>query len=410
MPPKIEVTINIIEQTHEQFGKKHGPFVTNVLTNAIADSGCQTCTAGPGLLQKLKCPYAYLVKTKHRIVGITNAPLDIIGTLFLRITLGGQSSYQMVYISKNCQGFYLSQTAMKDLGIVSESFPNNSSASSAKSSPNECKCPKRTPPPDRPQDIPFEPVPENVPKLKEWILSAFSSSAFNQCPHQKLPTMTGEPVKLHLKEDAIPHAAHTPIPIPHHWKQKVKEDLDRDVRLGIIEKVPQGTTSPWCARMVVTAKKNGDPRRTVDQQKLNDATLREPHHTPSPFNVVSTVPMKTFRTVIDAWNGYHGLPLHESTKSSMTFITEWGRYRYCRAPMGYHVSGDAYTRRFDDITQGFPKSARIIDDTLLWEDNIVDSFWHSRLPYSVRQKRNHLQQREIPILPTNRRICRFRTV
>ena len=161
---------------------------------------------------------------------------------------------------------------MKDLGIVSKSFPNSISASTG-SPPNKCYCPKRTPPPNRPKDIPFEPTQENVPKLKEWILDTFGSSALNQCPHQELPTMTGEPVRLHLKEEVVPYAAHTPIPVPHHWKQKVKEDIDRDVRLGISEKVPQGTTSRWCARMIVTAKKNGDPRRTVDLQKLNDATL-----------------------------------------------------------------------------------------------------------------------------------------
>ena len=375
-PPKIGISIKVLEQTHEQFGKKDGPIISDLRTEAVADSGCQTCTAGPELLNKLKCSYAYLVKTKHKIVGITHAPLDILGTLFLRITYGGRSSNQMIYISKNCKGFYLSQTAMKDLGIVAENFPQSVSASMELQS-DECHCPKRTPPPDRPKDIPFAPTQENIPKLKSWILDTFGSSAFNQCPHQELPMMTGEPVRLHLKEDAVPYAAHTPIPVPHHWKQKVKEDIDRDVRLKIIEKVPQGTTAEWCARMIVTSKKNGDPRRTVDLQKLNEATLREPHHTPSPFNVVSTVPTKTYRTVIDAWNGYHSLPLHEATKNSMTFITEWGRYRYCRAPMGYHVSGDAYTRRFDDITQGFPRSARIIDDTLLWDHSIAESFWHT---------------------------------
>jgi len=53
----------------------------------------------------------------------------------------------------------------------------------------------------------------------------------------------------------------------------VKEDLDRDVRHGIIEKVPQGTTSPWCARSI-TPKKSGEPRQTVDLQQLNKATHR----------------------------------------------------------------------------------------------------------------------------------------
>eukprot|EP00794_Sanderia_malayensis_P020931 gene20931-22985_t len=186
--------------------------------------------------------------------------------------------------------------------------------------------------------------------------------------------MTGEPMKVEFKDDCKPYAVHTPIPVPHHWKERVKKDLDRDVHLGIIEKVPQCTSTEWCARMVVTAKKNGDPRRTVDLQQLNKATLRETHHTPTLFDLVSTIPTSTRKTVVDAWNGYHSLALAENAKNAITFITEWGRYRYRRVAMGFHVSGDAYTRRVDDITIDEQRTVRCTDDTLLWGGSIKQSF------------------------------------
>ena len=373
--PTLIVSVEIMQHTHERFGKKLFRPLQRTNLTATADSGCQTCTAGPELLTDLKCPTSYLVKTRHRINGITASGLNIIGSIFLHIAVGGKSTRQIVYIASNCQGLYLSQTALKDLGLLDKYFPHSHNAATKQA--NHCTCPARTSTPSRPTVIPFEPTPENVPKLKQWLLDSFASSSFNQCAHQPLPTMTGEPVKLHFKEHAEPHAVHTPIPVPHHWKQQIKDDLDRDVRLGIIEPVPQGTTVEWCARMVVAPKKNGEPRRTVDLQKLNNATKRETHHTPSPFDVVSTAPPQTIKTVLDAWNGYHSIPLHETTKEAMTFITEWGRYRYCRAPMGFHVSGDAYTRRFDDITAGYPRVARIVDDSLLWDNDIESSFWHT---------------------------------
>ena len=77
-----------------------------------------------------------------------------------------------------------------------------------------------------------------------------------------------------------------------------KADLDRDVRLGVIEKVPQGEINEWCSRMVITPKANGKPRRTVDFQELNKATLREVHHTPSPINLVASIPGNTLKTVL----------------------------------------------------------------------------------------------------------------
>ena len=51
-----------------------------------------------------------------------------------------------------------------------------------------------------------------------------------------------------------------------------------------------------------------------------------------------------------------------------------GRYRYKTAPQGYKVSGDAYTARYDRITEGVDKMRRVIDDTLLYEDNIEKSY------------------------------------
>ena len=100
--------------------------------------------------------------------------------------------------------------------------------------------------------------------------------------------MTGEPVKLHFKEESKPHTTHTSIWVPHHWKQHIKDDLDKDACLCIIEKVPQWATSTWCAKMVVTLKNNGNPRDIFGLQQLKNAT----HYTLSPFDIVSTVPTK----------------------------------------------------------------------------------------------------------------------
>ena len=387
--PMLTVDINVMHDAHKSLGKcwqgsRKGIFDATTV-DAIADTGCQTCTAGIDILESLSCPQRYLIHSNHKIVGITEDSLQIVGAILLRITIGKRTTRQMVHISKNIRGLFLSKTALIQLGIINDKFPAQTAVShvmqcksdgtSTNTSP--CLCAARSPTPEHPTSIPFPPTSENVPKLKEWILSAFASSAFNTCTHQSLQEMTGAPVSIRFQKGQKPYAVHTPIPIPHHWKKQVKDDLDRDVRLGIIETVPQGTTTTWCSRMIVTPKKDGKPRRTVDLQRLNSVTERETHHTPSPFNLVSAVPMGKKKTVLDAWNGYHSLPLDPDAKEATTFITEWGRYRYCRAPMGFHASGDAYTRRFDDITSRQVRVARCIDDSLLWDNNVEDSFWHT---------------------------------
>ncbi len=315
----------------------------------------------------------------------------IIGSVMVRFEIGNMNTRQMVHISQKTRGLYLSETALKELGVIHRDFPDQIAdpfpcmACAGPSSESSCctddgaeECMERTATPPRPKCIPYEPTVENLEKLERWLLEYFASSGFNTCTHSPLQSMTGVPMKTVRKKDDGSHPnAYTPIPVAFHWKKEVKADLDRDVRLGIIERVPQGEVSEWCSRMVITRKANGKPRRTIDFQQLNKSTFREVHHTPSPINLVAQIPTGKVKTVLDAWNGYHSLMLDLLSKELTTFITEWGRYRYKRGPQGFHGTGDAYTRRFDDITSGEERYLRCVDDGLLWDDSIEEAFWHT---------------------------------
>lgn len=45
--------------------------------------------------------------------------------------------------------------------------------------------------------------------------------------------------------------------------------------------------------------------------------------------------------------------------------------------MGHCSATDAYTKRFDDAVSGFPRKHKCVDDTLLYDSNIKDAFWHT---------------------------------
>ena len=186
--------------------------------------------------------------------------------------------------------------------------------------------------------------------------------------------MTGPRMRLMIDPDATPFVTHKPIPIPVHWQEDVYAALKQDVNLGVIEPVPVGTPVTWCHKMVVVPKKSGKPRRTVDLQPLNKHAIRETHHTESPFHLARAVPPDTLKTVIDNWNGFHGIPLHDDDKHYTTFITPKGRFRYCVAPQGYVSSGDAFTRRYDEIVMDFPNKVKCVDDTLLYTYTLEQAF------------------------------------
>ena len=171
-------------------------------------------------------------------------------------------------------------------------------------------------------------MPENNVKMRDWLLEEFGSSTFNTCPHRPLPCMSGPPVEMHIKDNVTPKAVHKAVPVPVHWQEQVLADLRRDEKLGVIEKVPYGEPVTWCHRMVVTRKHDGSPRRTVDLSPLNKHCERETFCSESPFHLARKVPQATWKTVTDAWNGYHSVPLRMSDRHLTTFITPFGRWRY----------------------------------------------------------------------------------
>ena len=58
---------------------------------------------------------------------------------------------------------------------------------------------------------------------------------------------------------------------------------------------------------------------------------------------------KIFFSTLDAWNGYHSVPLEESAKKYFGLLTQWGTYRYRVVPHGFIGSGDHYVSVYNDI-------------------------------------------------------------
>ena len=260
-------------------------------------------------------------------------------------------------------------------GVHSVNAPIESSQTSIHTGVVTCLQSKaRSPPPAAPKRLPFAPDASNIPKLKQYLLNAFDSSTFNKS--HPFPKLSTPPAHIHLRPDATPCACFTPAVVPHHWEESVKAALDADVAADVIRKVPIGEPSEWCARMVVVAKKDGRPRRCIDFQKLNAQCLREPYHTRSPFRTACRIPPSTYKSVVDAVDGFHSVELDNVSSRLTTFITPWGRYRYNRFPQGHSAAGDAFNSRFHKIMQHVPRMERIVDDMCLYDHSISEAFYH----------------------------------
>ena len=129
--------------------------------------------------------------------------------------------------------------------------------------------------------------------------------------------------------------------------------------------------------MVITRKYDGTPRRTVDLSPLNKFCRREAFTSETPFKLARRVPSNTWKTVTDAWNGYHSVLLRESDRHLTTFITPFGRWRYTRAPQGFLSSGNGYNLCFAAILSDFMRKERCVDDTVFFDENQEEHWWRT---------------------------------
>ena len=371
--------------------------------SALADTGCQAVVMDPNQLPRLGLSQNDLMDVEMRLTAANGGGMKILGALFVKII--GESTFgkvyqtiQLCYVAQGAGKMLLSREACQKLGIISHKFPTVGEAEIDRTipvakviqnpagglndehfdlepcSPNDdgtCSCPRREecPPPPK-----YDPT-ISTNGLRKLLINHYRASAFNRCTRQTLPLMKGEPLPIPTRSDVKPVAIHTPVAILLHWEDKVYRDLQRDVALGVIEPVPINTPVTWCSRMVVVPKHSGEPRRTVDLQALNRASVRQTHHTRSPFMLASAVPSGKVKAVLDVWNSFHSVPLRMEDRDKTTFITPWGRFRYRVAPQGYLASMDGYTHRFSLITENIRNKQVIVDDTLLWSDSVEQNFY-----------------------------------
>ena len=385
--------------------------VRKAVQDSITDTGAQMNIAPAEMIESMGISLPGLFPVKARIGGPSAEPITILGGVLLQLkgtneqTGNTHTSHQLFYVATGCKHIYLSLDTCIAIGVVPANFPqvgafletdfqaavNAAAAALPTAAPPSlpscsntgtilpgdppCTCPLRSLPPTTKPVLPCAPTEANLPQIKQYILQRFASSAFNQCERQKLPLMQeSPPLRLHVDPAAKPHAVYTPAPVALHWREAVKGGLDRDERLGVIERVPLNTPTAWQSRMVITPKQNGEPRRVVDYQPINAHAARQTHHTESCWSLAASVPAGVKKTVLDAWHGYHSVPIVEEDRHLTTFLTPFGAYRYRTTPQGFLAAGDGYTARSDLVMQGVPRLKKCVDDCLLYDSDIAANF------------------------------------
>ncbi|XP_063750626.1 uncharacterized protein K02A2.6-like [Eleginops maclovinus] len=178
-----------------------------------------------------------------------------------------------------------------------------------------------------------------------------------------LGCLTGE-YRIKLKQDVKPFALSLPrrVPLPLH--DKVKEELQRMEKMGVI--VPIEEPTDWCAGMVVAPKPKGKIRICSDMTHLNEYVCRERLILPAVDETLAKLAGATVFTKLDATAGFWQVPLHQKSVPLTTFITPFGRYCYKRLPFGISSAPEHFQKRLTQMLTGLEGTVCHADDILVF--------------------------------------------
>ena len=133
---------------------------------------------------------------------------------------------------------------------------------------------------------------------------------------------------------------HSSRKVPIALKAEVKEELNRMIRLDVIEPVTEPTD--WVSQIVVARKPNGKLRMCLDPRDLNKAIKRHHFNLPTAEELFAEMKGTKYFTKSDASSGYWQIKVDEESSKLLTFATPFGRYKYKRLPFGIHSASEVF--------------------------------------------------------------------
>uniref|UniRef100_A0A2N9JBM8 Uncharacterized protein n=1 Tax=Fagus sylvatica TaxID=28930 RepID=A0A2N9JBM8_FAGSY len=126
----------------------------------------------------------------------------------------------------------------------------------------------------------------------------------------------------------------------------VAKEVERLLEANAIRSVQYPT---WLSNTVVVKKKNGKWRVCVDFTDLNRACPKDPFPLPRIDQLVDSASGHERMSFLDAFQGYHQIPMAHSDQEKTAFITPKGIYCYRVMPFGLKNAGATYQRMVTDM-------------------------------------------------------------
>ena len=146
---------------------------------------------------------------------------------------------------------------------------------------------------------------------------------------------------LNVRQDAKP--VKQPLRrIGDERRRAIAKEIARLTEAGFIKEVIH---TYWLANPVLVPKKNTkELRMCIDYTGLNKACPKDPFPLPRIDQVIDSTAGSELLCFLDAYSGYHQIPLKESDQIKTSFITPFGTFCYVTMPFGLNNACATYHR------------------------------------------------------------------
>ena len=117
--------------------------------------------------------------------------------------------------------------------------------------------------------------------------------------------------------------------------------MDNLLRVGFIKEIKY---PEWLANVVMVPKKGDKWKVCVDYTYLNEACSKDSFPLPRIDQIVDASTKHRMLSSLDAFSGYHQIPMHPLDVKKTAFITPHGQYCYNIMPFGLKNIGVTYQR------------------------------------------------------------------
>ena len=130
-------------------------------------------------------------------------------------------------------------------------------------------------------------------------------------------------------------------------RKVIRDEIGRLLAAGFIMEV---LYPDWLSNSVLVEKKKDDPnvavvwRMCIDYTNLNKACPKDPFPLPRIDQVMDSSAGCELLSFIDAYSGFHQIPLNPDDQIKTAFITPYGIYCYRTMPFGLRNAGAMYQR------------------------------------------------------------------